>query len=68
MNESSPFDTMKPGIAIDRSSMVELENEIAVPQLYVGSLCWIGELGGLPCLTLIFAEVLNDKRFDVVDG
>src|SRR5437870_3226449 len=63
MNESSSFDPMKPGIAIDRCSMVELENEIAVTQLYVGSLCWIREFSNLPGLPLIFAEVLNDNRY-----
>ena len=67
MHQPPSFDPMYPAIAINRGCMVELQDEIAVTQLEIRSLCRVSKLGGLPGLPLVLAQVLHNERLHVVD-
>ena len=66
MHHASGFDTVQPDVAADWSSVVKLKDELAVGGLAFFLFCQPvfairGELGDLPLLALVFAEVLDDE-------
>src|SRR6266700_3526638 len=61
------FDAMNPGITIYGRGVIELQDEGAIAQLHTGALRRVGELGSLPGLSLVLAQILHNKRPHVVN-
>jgi len=60
MNQPALFEPMKPGIPVNRGSVVEIEDELDVclltPRGLVGGFLWLSELADVPELPLVLAR------------
>ena len=57
---------MKPQVSVQGLGVVQGKNEICVGT--DSCVSFSSELGGLPHLPFILAQVLDDKRFDILDA
>ena len=70
MHEAAVAHAVEPGVAVERLCAVEVQHEAAVGELGGGGLTLVavGELGGLPGLALVLAQVLHDERANALDA
>ena len=62
------LEAVQPGVALDRPGAVQLQDEAAIVGGHGRGLRRPAELRGLPRLALVFAQVLDHERFDVLDA
>ena len=68
MHHAAVLDAVQPRVALEGPRAVELQDEAAVVGDHGRGLRRAAELRGLPRLALVFAQVLDDERFDVLDA
>ena len=68
MHHAAVLDAVQPRVALERPRAVELQDEAAVVGDHGRGLRRAAELRGLPRLALVFAQVLDDERFDILDA